>query len=62
MSGGTGMTFDIPIPQNSSGTSTTKPPMGPATPISNSTVRFGKASRILMTAPIVPVSEMNGRK
>jgi hypothetical protein len=50
------------IPANSNGTSTTKPPIGPATAISNNAVRSGNGSRILITAPIVPDSDGNGRK
>src|SRR3954453_15776454 len=60
MSGGTGITFERGMPQKSSGTTTTNPPSGPPIAMSKSARRVGNASRILMTAPIVPDSEGNG--
>ena len=47
-------TFDRCMPRRAAGTSTTKPPIGPAMAMSNSAARVGNASRILMTAPSVP--------
>ena len=47
-------------PKNSAGSKTSRPPMGPAMPTSNSSILVRKGSRIRITAPSVPVRKTNG--
>jgi hypothetical protein len=61
-SSGTRTTFDHDMPTINTGTSTAKPAIGPATPMSNSAARVGKPSRMRMTAPNVPASVGAGMK
>lgn len=59
-SAGTGPTLDKVSPITSSGSATTRPAIGPATPTSNNASGSAMGRRILMTAPRVPSDTCGG--
>ena len=51
---------DSTMPRTISGTATTKPAIGPAAPMSSSTLREARSVRMAITAPSVPSIKTGG--
>src|SRR5215813_1956206 len=57
-----GATCDKPSEKSKTGNATANPAIGPAMPISKSTLREGSGERIRINAPMVPNKVGNGMK